>query len=233
MDDRIRTQTEEDYLKAIYEALHEQHDERVTTTGLAHTLGVSPASVTEMLQKLAGPEHGLVRYERYRGASLTEAGEKAAAEVVRHHRLIESFLSAALGYAWDEVHAEAHKLEHAISEDFEDRIALYLSEPARDPHGSPIPGRDGTVAPLDDIPLSELPPGRRARVTRVLDDDPALLRYLSSLGLVLGVEAEVTERAPFEGPLYVRLSNPPAVHALGSGVAGSVFVAAIDTEVSK
>ena len=114
-------------------------------------LGINPASVTEMLKKLAAPERSLVQYERYHGVRLTEAGEQAALEVVRHHRLIESFLSAALGYPWDKVHAEAHRLEHAISEELEDHIARYLGKPSRDPHGSPIPQRDGAMEALDDV----------------------------------------------------------------------------------
>jgi DtxR family Mn-dependent transcriptional regulator len=220
----MRTHAEEDYLKAIYEAQRERRDERVTTTWLAQRLGVSPASVTEMLQRLAGPERDLVAYERYHGVQLTEAGEKAALEVVRHHRLLESFLSVALGYPWDKVHDEAHRLEHVISEEMEERMAKYLGEPARDPHGAPIPGRDGTVEALDDMSLSNLPPGRPAQVRRVLDEDPALLRYLSELGLVVGARLEVIERAPFEGPLHVRLFEPPTACALGEGVTDSVFV---------
>ncbi len=218
------SRSEEDYLKAVYDLQHERGGEWVTTNSLAHMLGVSPASVTEMLKKLAAPDRALVRHERYHGVRLTEAGERAALEVVRHHRLIESFLSAALGYTWDKVHAEAHRLEHVVSEELEDHIARYLGHPVRDPHGSPIPQRNGAVEMLDDIRLTDLPLGRPARVRRVLDDDPALLRYLSELGLVLGTRIEVTERIPFQGPLYVRLLELPAVHALGVGVTDQVFV---------
>ncbi len=220
----MSSQSEQDYLKAIYEMQYEKGNEWVTTTGLAQRLGVSPASVTEMVQKLAADARELVRYERYHGARLNEAGERAALEVIRHHRLLESFLSQALGYTWDKVHAEAHRLEHVISEDLEDHIARYLGEPPRDPHGSPIPQRDGVMEALDDVRLTDLPLGQRAQVRRVLDDDPALLRYLSELGLVLGARVEITERVPFAGPLYVRLLEPPAVHALGAGVTDQVFV---------
>lgn len=222
----MKSESEEDYLKAIYEAQCERHDARVTTTALAHTLRVSPASVTEMLQRLATPGRGLVRYERYHGVSLTDAGEKAALEVVRHHRLIESFLSAALGYSWDKVHAEAHRLEHAISEELEDRMASYLGDPKRDPHGAPIPERDGEVEALDDIRLTDLPTGKHARVRRVLDGDPDLLRYLAELGLVLGARLEVTEQLPFDGPRYVQVFDAGTVHALGPGVTDQVFVVA-------
>jgi DtxR family transcriptional regulator, Mn-dependent transcriptional regulator len=220
----MRSQAEEDYLKAIYEAQYERRDEWVTTTALAHELSISPASVTEMLKKLSAPDRALVRYERYHGVQLTEAGEKAALEVVRHHRLIESFLSSTLGLPWDKVHAEAHQLEHAISEELEERIARYLGNPARDPHGSPIPQRDGAMEPLADVRLTDLPPGRRAEVQRVMDDDPALLRYLSELGLILGAHVEVVERVPFEGPLYVRIEEPHTLRALGAEITDQVFV---------
>jgi DtxR family transcriptional regulator, Mn-dependent transcriptional regulator len=220
----MQSQAEEDYLKAIYEAEYERHDEWVTTTTLAHQLHVSPASVTEMLKKLAAPDRELVQYERYHGVRLTDTGERAALEVVRHHRLIESFLSSTLGLSWDQVHAEAHQLEHAISEELEERIARYLGNPTRDPHGSPIPQRDGAMAALDDIPLTDLPTGQPAHVRRVLDDDPALLRYLTELGLILGAQVEVVERVPFQGPLYVRTLEPAGVHALGAEVTNQVFV---------
>lgn len=222
----MKSESEEDYLKAIYEAQHERQDARVTTSALAHTLGVSSASVTEMLQRLAAPERGLVQYERYHGVSLTAAGEKAALEVVRHHRLVESFLSAALGYTWDKVHAEAHRLEHAISEELEDRMAAYLGEPTRDPHGAPIPQRNGAVEEPNDMRLTDLPLGQPARVRRVLDEDADLLRYLAELGLVLGARVEVTEQLPFQGPRYVQLLDASAVHALGPGVTDQVFVVA-------
>jgi DtxR family Mn-dependent transcriptional regulator len=218
------SQSEQDYLKVIYEIQHEQGHEWVTTTGLAQRLGVSAASVTEMLKKLAAVDRDLVQYQRYHGARLSEAGERAALEVIRHHRLLESFLSQALGYTWDKVHGEAHRLEHAISEEMEDHIARYLGDPARDPHGSPIPQRDGAIEALNDVRLTDLPLGQSAYVCRVLDEDPALLRYLNELGLVLGARVEMTKRAPFDGPVYVRLFEPPAVHALGAGVTDHVFV---------
>jgi DtxR family transcriptional regulator, Mn-dependent transcriptional regulator len=220
----MTSESVQDYLKTIYEMGCEGGMEWVSTTALSRALNHAPASVTAMLKKLAGLQPPLVQHELYHGVRLTEAGEKEALEVVRHHRLIESFLSATLGLTWDQVHAEAHRLEHAISEELEDRIALYLGDPGRDPHGSPIPKRSGETEALDDMPLTDLPTGRPARVRRVLDDDPALLRYLSELGLVLGARVEVTERVPFQGPLYVRVSEPAAVHALGAGVTDAVFV---------
>ena len=220
----MTSQSVQDYLKALYEIVCEGGQEWASTTKLAQALGLAPASITAMLKKLAAMDPPLVVHELYRGARLTEAGEKAALEVVRHHRLIESFLTAALGYSWDKVHAEAHRLEHATSEDLVNDIARYLGNPARDPHGSPIPGRDGVMEALRDIPLTDLPPGRPAQVKRVLDDDPALLRYLSELGLVLGARLMVTERMPFQGPLMVRVVEPPSVHALGTGITDQVFV---------
>lgn len=225
------SQSEQDYLKAIYEIECEGGQEWASTSQLAHALGLAPASVTAMLKKLAGQNPPLVQHELYQGVRLTEAGEKVALEVVRHHRLLESFLSVALGYTWDKVHTEAHRLEHAISEELEDRIASYLGEPPRDPHGSPIPRRDGVMETLDDVRLTDLPVGRRAHVRRVLDHDAELLRYLSELGLVLGAPLEVTERAPFQGPLYVRLLEGPATHALGAGVTDQVFVVAEEEPV--
>jgi DtxR family Mn-dependent transcriptional regulator len=214
----------EDYLKAIYE-LGEDTD-RVGTTALAAVLSVSPASVTGMLQKLAETEKDrprLVNYERHRGVTLTPAGRRIALEVVRHHRLIELYLAEALGYTWDEVDAEAEKLEHAISENFEDRICALLGDPTRDPHGNPIPAKDGTVPPQCTTTLTQMDAGQTARVARVRDDDPALLRYLAELGLVLDATVTVAGRAPFDGPLHVRV-GAGANHALGRSVTDQVYV---------
>jgi DtxR family Mn-dependent transcriptional regulator len=216
----------EDYLKAIYEIQLEEGRGRVTTSALAEKLSVTRASVTGMLKKLAGWDPKLVRYERYRGVELTSAGEKIALEVVRHHRLIECYLMEALGYSWDEVDAEADRLEHVISEEFEERIAALLGNPRLDPHGAPIPGRDGSIEGREEMPLSELPPGQAAYVSRVSDHDPALLRYLSELGFELHAEVMVIDRAPFDGPLSVRLGNTSTTLALGLPVANAVFVTA-------
>jgi DtxR family Mn-dependent transcriptional regulator len=214
----------EDYLKAIYE-LEEEHG-RVGTSALAAALNVSPASVTGMLQKLAEPNpHSpkLVNYARHQGASLTSAGRKIALEVIRHHRLIELYLAEELGYSWDQVDAEAEKLEHVISEEFEDRICAVLGDPTRDPHGNPIPSKDGRVPPQATTTLTELHAGQPARVARVRDDDPALLRYLAELGLVLDAAVTVSGRAPFDGPLHVRV-GAEADHALSRHVTDQVYV---------
>jgi DtxR family Mn-dependent transcriptional regulator len=220
----MASQSTEDYLKTVYELLHELGLEWATTSALAQALGVTPASVTAMLKKLATDTPPLIVYEPYQGARLTADGELAALEVVRHHRLLECFLSQTLGYAWDEVHAEAHRLEHAISEEMEERIAAHLGQPQHDPHGSPIPHRDGSLATTNDIRLTDLPVGQRARIRRVSDHDPALLRYLAEVGLTLDAPIEITARDPFDGPQHIRLRASGARHALGKGVTDHVFV---------
>lgn len=211
----------EDYLKTIYEL--QGKEGKVSTTVLAQKLNVAPASVTGMLKKLAEERPRLVNYERHYGVSLTPAGEKIALEVIRHHRLLELYLHQALGYSWDEVDAEAEKLEHVISEDFEDRIAALMGHPKVDPHGDPIPAKDGTVAPLAGARLSDLIAGQKGRVARVRDDDPALLRYLAELGMTPESVITVIERSPFDGPIHVRVGSRPA-QALGQQVTDNVYV---------
>ena len=211
----------EDYLKAIYE-LAEDTD-KVSTSALTEKLGVKAPSVTGMLQKLAEGE--LVNYERHQGVTLTRKGRRVALEVIRHHRLIELYLSRALGYNWDLVDVEAEKLEHVISEEFEDRIAAFLGEPTHDPHGDPIPTKDGSLADYSRTPLTDVAAGETTRVARVSDDDPALLRYLGELGMVPGATVTVTSRAPFSGPMHVRVGGEDeASHALGREVTDQVFV---------
>ncbi len=215
----------EDYLKAIYEL--SENEQKVSTSALATKLGVMAGSVTGMLQKLAEGQPPLVNYERHRGVTLTRAGKKIALEVIRHHRLIELYLSETLGYEWDQVDAEAEKLEHVISEEFEDRINALLGDPTHDPHGDPIPAKDGSMHPPSRTALSTVDEGQTARVSRVRDDDPALLRYLGELGVVPGAMVTVTERAPFNGPMHVRVGNAAGApsHALGREVTDQVFIA--------
>lgn len=213
----------EDYLKAIYELELVSGDERVGTSNLADKLEVSNASVTGMLRKLSQMEPRLADYERYRGVRLTEAGRKIALEVVRHHRLIEAYLIEALGYSWDEVHAEAEELEHVISEELEDRIAAFLGHPSFDPHGDPIPDREGKFEEPREIQLTELEAGERGKITRV-SDNPKLLRYLDELEFGLQTRVEVLERGPFEGPIHVRVVDEHEVHALSRQVTDQVFV---------
>lgn len=200
---RILTSAVEDYLKALFE-LGEQD---VKTQRLAATLAVNPASVTGMLKKLS--ELHLVEYEPYRGASLTTAGRKMALETIRHHRLLETYLAEALGYEWHEVHDEAEKLEHHISEDFEDRIATALGHPTHDPHGDPIPARDGRLPEDAGRPLVGWEVGDHVRITRITDQRTDILRYLDSHGLVPGAEITIEDAAPLEGPLTLDLTGHP------------------------
>ena len=182
----------QDYLKTIY--LLEARAGGPTTNAIAEALDVRPASVTGMLKKLA--ELKLVHYTPYQSAHLTRRGQRIALEVVRHHRLLEAFLMEALGYTWDEVHVEADRLEHVISEDFEDRLAARLGHPQIDPHGDPIPAKDGSLPPDRPIRLASLAIGQAARVARVHDGDPALLRHAAELGLALGARVWLIETDP-------------------------------------
>ena len=193
------SQTAQDYLKEIYKLESEQG--RATTSALAERVGVSPPSATAMLKKLAALR--LVRHEPYRGVQLTRAGELAAVEIIRHHRLLEQYLSETLGLPIDEVHGEADRLEHALSEELEARIDASLGYPTHDPHGDPIPDAELKLAPADLRVLADLPPGERSTVRRVPDGDVELLRYLSDLGLLPGETVEVVRVEPFEGPLTV------------------------------
>lgn len=210
----------EDYLKTIYKA--EQKHKSVTNSLVADQMGVKPASATAMIKKLA--KQNLVTHQPYHGILLTAAGRKIALEVLRHHRLIELYLSEALGVPWDKVHDEAENLEHAISEELEDRMDAALGHPSFDPHGSPIPTRDGDIATRDKIPLSALPIGESARVVEVSDDDPSMLRYLTSLGVRLDTELHLLQLAPFEGPLTLRIGD--SEHSISRVVANNVFVGA-------
>jgi DtxR family Mn-dependent transcriptional regulator len=220
----MHTQAVEDYLKTIYEI--ECRQGRVATTVLADCLSVTPASATGMVKRLANMR--LVAYQPYQGVVLTEAGRKIALEVIRHHRLVELFLAEALGVPWDQVHAEAHKIEHVLSDDIAERIDAALGHPTTDPHGAPIPTRDGIIDQPDVMRLADLQPGQRAVVAEVYDHDAALLRYLGELGLYPQTELSVTKVAPFEGPLTVRVGN--VEHALGHEVANQVLVTTVSTE---
>src|SRR5436309_2316766 len=188
----------QDYLKVIYKL--STSGEEVTTSAIALGTEVSAASATNMIKKLA--ELKLVRHTPYQGVELTPAGRKVALEVIRHHRLLESYLAEALGYSWDQVHAEAEELEHHISEAFEDKIAATLGQPKHDPHGDPIPTRAGQVDERRHQTLAQQPSvGRSAVVCRVSDQDAERLRYLGELGLRPDATLTVVERAPFQGPI--------------------------------
>lgn len=225
---KILSASVEDYLKAIHELELKAKGERVGTSELAAELGVASASVTGMLKKLSEVEPQLADYKRYQGVRLTEAGRKIALEVVRHHRLVEAYLMEALGYTWDEVHDEAEQLEHVISEQLAERISAYLGHPTVDPHGDPIPDRDGNLQPQDQLRLTQLETGERGTIIRV-SDNPELLRYLDELKLALQAEVEVMKRAPFEGPIHVRAVDGDSVHALSRQVTDQVFVSPLST----
>ncbi len=213
----------EDYLKAIFDL----GGEGVKTQSLADALGVSAASVTGMLGKLA--ELNLVAYEKYRGASLTESGRKIALETLRHHRLIETYLAEALGYPWHAVHDEAERLEHVISEDFEARIAEHLGHPSFDPHGDPIPQLDGTLPESHALPLTELGVGQEAILTRITDQRSEVLVYLEAHGLRPGARVTVLEHAPFDGPVILGCEGRSV--ALARSLAASLYADA-DPEAS-
>lgn len=211
----------EDYAKTIY-ALERRGEGPVATTALAERLGVSPASVTAMLKRM--DETGLVSHEPYHGVRLTATGRRVALEVMRHHRLLESYLSEVLGMPWDRVHDEADVLEHYISEELEERIASALGDPSRDPHGDPIPSRELAVAAELGVPLSELEPGVEGTFRRVSDSDPEMLRYLSERRILPGASMRVTGRQPFGGSLLVDVAG--VEHAIADRLARRMVVTA-------
>jgi DtxR family transcriptional regulator, Mn-dependent transcriptional regulator len=212
----------EDYLKAIYEL--EQASGMAATNDIARRLDVAPPSASWMVRRLA--DQGLLEYERYRGARLTQPGQRAALRVVRRHRVIETYLVRRLGYPWDKVHAEAERLEHAASDELIDRMAAMLDEPTVDPHGAPIPTRDGTIVEKRYGSLVDLADGERAHVVGVSDEDPARLRYLGELGLVPGAVVVVVSRAPFDGPITIKVGRGPdrPERALGPTLGRAVLV---------
>lgn len=208
----------EDYLKTIY-LLHEREG-AASTTAIATALEVTPASVTGMIKKLT--ELKLVRHMPYQGVELTKFGEKIALEMVRHHRLLELFLMEALGYTWDEVHAEADVLEHVISEEFEERMAARLGEPTSDPHGDPIPSKDGTIAMVKERALLSMQAGESAQITHLNDTHPEMLRYAASLGLTPTTRLTLMEAEPFGGSLRVKIGK--AEKTIGRELAAQIFV---------
>lgn len=213
------TASAEDYLKTIYSI--GTTAAAATTVDIAERLGLAPASVTAMLSRLA--ERGLVNYERYHGVTLTDAGRSTALRTIRRHRVLEAFLTRALGYPWDQVHEEAERLEHAASDKLIDRMAEALDEPTVDPHGAPIPTRDGAVDETVYRTLAELTSGERARVERVSDKSPEMLRYFDELALRPGAGVMVISRAPFDGPIAIEIEG--TVRSIGRLLAGQVLVA--------
>lgn len=210
-----------DYLKAIWELSGASG--AASTNEVAGRLSVAPASVSNMFARLQGM--GLVRYERYRGASLTERGRVEALRLLRRHRLIETFLVGHLGYSWEEVHEEAERLEHAVSDGFTERLAEFLGHPGQDPHGDPIPAADGTLEPDESFPLSEAGVGERVRIYKVSDEDAATLDYLADHGLVPGRVLDVEEARAVDGVISVRDEDGEG-HPLGDPLARSIFVRA-------
>ena len=201
----------EDYAKSIYSLQRQAGGEAVSTNRLAERCGVTPASASAMVKKLA--ERGLAIHEPYHGVRLTAAGELLALEMLRHHRLLELYLAEHLDVPWDRVHEEADALEHVLSEDLEARIAAKLGNPTHDPHGDPIPDRDLVIDEGHNETLDSLPVGAHGRFARVSDADPEMLRYLAELGISVGDELEVLDRQPFEGPCTVRFATQ--THVLG------------------
>lgn len=208
----------EDYLKAAYRL--KMDGKPATTQLLADELGVSGPSVTNMVKRL--DEMRLLTHTRYQGVELTPAGEKIALEVVRHHRLLELYLAETLGYPWDQVHDEAEKLEHHVSDELEARMDSFLGFPTRDPHGDPIPSRDGVIPEDTDMLLAELADGTTARVVRVSDRDPVQLRYLAELGLIPGAPVTIVERLPFDE--LTRIEVGDHIHVIGRQLSRSVWV---------
>jgi len=216
------SQSIQDYLKRIYEL--NENGGAACTNDLAARLNVAPASVTGMLQKLASAKPPLVVYKKHQGVTLTKNGEKVALEVIRHHRLLETFLVNTLGYSWDEVHCEADKLEHVISEDFEARMAKALGNPTRDPHGELIPTADLTMPADESCPLASLRTDETATVRRVSDDDPALLRHLRKIGVVPEVKIVIKNYSEFDGNLTLEIEGQKSNVVLGTAITSQVFV---------
>ena len=212
------TAAHEDYLKAIYQLASQ--DVKVNNSALAQQLRVSPASTTNMVKRLA--ELGLVEYEPYQEIMLTEAGQRVALEVLRHHRLLELYLHQKLNLPWDQVHDEAERLEHVISEALEDAIAQALGNPTTDPHGDPIPTKEGHVEMVHGIPLTMGESNRRYRLVRVLLQDPERLSYLGTLGLHPQSLLTLRKVSPFSGPLMVEVDGEP--HPLAHEMAEALIV---------
>ena len=210
----------EDYLKTIY-TLKSEGAPSVSTQSLAAKLGVAPPSATAMCKKLT--QMGLARHTPYYGIELTQAGQLVALEVIRHHRIIETYLAQILGMPWDKVHDEAERLEHVLSEDLEARMMEALGHPTRDPHGAPIPGKNGEIAHGEnEVRLSETPAKTRAKVAQVDDASPETLRHLREIGLVPGVEIEILRNEKWEGLVRVKIGESEVV--VGSGPASAVWV---------
>jgi DtxR family Mn-dependent transcriptional regulator len=208
----------EDYLKAIYAI--GKGTGAAATNEIAQRLAIAPASVSGMVRRLA--DQGLLAYERYHGVKLTESGRRAALRTLRRHRVIEAYLAKALGYPWDRVHEEAERLEHAASDELVDRMAATIGEPEVDPHGAPIPTRDGAVDETEYTSLAELAVGASGVVVRVSDEDPGMLRYLGELSIFPGKRISVKSRAPYDGPITLGVGRDEM--SIGPALAAHVLV---------
>lgn len=211
------SQAVQDYVKSIYKL---QENGSVSTTEISRELNVSGASVTGMLKRLS--TMGLVVYNSYKGVTLTEAGNKVALEIVRFHRLLETYLKEMLGFSLEKVHEEACRLEHFISQEFIEKITEQLGDPKFDPHGHPIPSRDGTIELVEEIPLSMAEVGNVYHITRLSDSEPKLLNYLEENELVPGTKVIINKIAPFNGPITVNYSDKEIM--IGYEVASNIFI---------
>jgi DtxR family Mn-dependent transcriptional regulator len=221
------TRSSEDYLKAIFEL--EALGGPAQTTAIADALAVAPPSVSGMLKRLS--ESGLLARVPYRGVQLTATGRRAALRMLRRHRILETYLVSKLGYDWDSVHPEAERLEHTVSDELVERMAMALGNPRFDPHGAPIPSPAGELEEVELVALSEVPVGETAALRRVSDRDAELLRYVASLGLRVGVRFEVLLRQPFRGPVTIRLLGPPPKdQVIGHELAGELWCEVIPKE---
>src|SRR5271157_100848 len=208
----LLTDSTQDYLKSIYELT--ENGPLASTNALAERLHVKPASATGMMQRLASTNPPLVKYHKHQGVMLTAAGKRAALEVIRHHRLIEAWLVQTLGYSWDEVHNEAEKLEHVISEEFEERIASAMGYPVRDPHGEPIPSAD-LIMPKDrGIAFTKLKSNQTACILRVHAQDADFLKHLEELGLIIGARVKVLGVSRFDQVMRLQLRGRKETVAL-------------------
>jgi DtxR family Mn-dependent transcriptional regulator len=218
-----------DCLKVIYTM--QERGRKVSTSAVSEHLGVSDATVTMLFKDFASA--GWVEHTPYRGVRLTPLGERKAMEVIRHHRLLELYLARELGYSWDKVHDEADKLEHVISEEFEDKLDALLGHPTMDPHGDPIPSKDGVVVVRKGQTLQQLHEGQTALILRVNDQDPDKLRYLGTLGMYPETRVELVYRAPFGGPLRILVGeqSQQVEHIVGPELTEHIIVAPIETSM--
>jgi DtxR family Mn-dependent transcriptional regulator len=222
------TRSTEDYLKVIY--MIEERGSPAQTSAIAEEMDIAPPSVSGMVKRLS--ESGLLEHTPYHGVQLTGSGRRIALRIVRRHRILETYLTSKLGYEWDSVHEEAERLEHAVSDELVERMAMALGNPQYDPHGAPIPTKDGLMEAREYTPLSEIPVGGMAELREVSDRDPEMLRFLSSLGLKPGVSFEVVGRQPFDGPVTIRLpGSPPRDQVVGNALAQALRCSELTKEV--